>query len=168
MVIVEGDRDAQRWLLTGQGRVDDWLYELTDEISFFAYGRIHEHAPGRIGGLVEIDPAHEPEIGSFEATAGVMPDLTEETFGRGLGSDPADFPVYVEVGTGVFGEHGTPIESIPGHVMGPFEFMGEMIFAREVKGQRGQHYVRAAFEDTVGWLPGRIETALLELGRRTE
>lgn len=167
MTIVEGDREVQEWLVAEPGRIDDWLYELVDETSFFASARLRERAPGKIEGLVDTDLANEPEPGLFQAIAGVGPDITEETFGRGLGSDPADYPVYVEVGTGIFGEHGTPIETIPGHVMGPFEaFWGEMIYAKSVKGQPGQHYARQSFEDTVGWLPGRIEVALHELGRR--
>lgn len=167
MTIVQGDRETKDWLIAEPGRIDDWLYELVDETSFFASERLTERAPGEISGLVSVDVATELDRGVFEAVAGVEPDITEETFSRGLGSDPADYPVYVEVGTGVFGEFGTPIKTIPGHRMGPFEFMGNMIWVSEVRGQRGQHYARASFEDTVGWLPGRIEVALHELGRRT-
>lgn len=166
MTIVEGDREVQEWLVAEPGRIDDWLYELIDETSFFASARLRERAPGSIEGLVDTDLASEAEPGLFQAIAGVGPDITKETFGRGLGSDPADYPVYVEVGTGIFGEHGTPIETIPGHVMAFMGREGRMIFTGKVAGQPGQHYARESFEDTVGWLPGRIEVALHELGRR--
>lgn len=166
MVIVEGDREAKSFLIDS-GRIDDWLYELTDDAAFFAAGRLRERAPGSISGLVDFDPTRELEIGSYEAIAGVEPDILEEDFGRGLGSDPADYPVYVELGTGIFGEFETMIETIPGHVMGPFlGSWGDIIYARRVKGQPGQRYAEQSFEDTVGWLPGKIEVALIELGRR--
>lgn len=173
MVIVEGDREVKDWLIAEPEHIDDWLYELVDEVSFFAAGRLRERAPGGISGLVDIDLANELDPGHFEAVAGVEPDITEETFGRGLGSDPADYPVYVEVGTGIFGEFGTPIEAIPGHLMGPisaFSMTGihdSFFFTKSVKGQKPQHYARESFEDTVGWLPARIEVALHELGRRS-
>lgn len=165
--IVEGDREVQEWLVAEPGRIDDWLYELVDEVSFFAAGRLREHAPGHIDQLVDIKLATELEVGHFEAIAGVEPEITPDTFGRGLGSDPADFPVFVDQGTGVFGEVGTPIETIPGHVMAFMGRDGHMVFTPRVAGQRPQHFSLHSFEDTVGWLPARIEFALRDLGRRS-
>lgn len=168
MVIVEGDRDAKRWMRTANARVDDWLYELVDEMIFVAAGRLRERAPGSIPGLVDIRPAHETATGAFEGIAGVEPDITEETFHSGLGSDPADFPVFVEVGTGIFGPVGQPISSIPGHLMGPIfdPAVGRNIYVQTIQGQRPQRYAERSFEDLVDVAPVMIRDGLFELGRR--
>lgn len=169
MVLVEGEDRVKAWLLSSNRIVDDWLYEVVDEMIFYAYERIRQHAPGRIHELVDVIPAHETATGAFEGIAGVEPEIAEETFHRGLGSDPADFPVFVEVGTGIFGETGTPISTIPGHLMGPIfdPERGHNIFTSIVKGQPGQHYVRHSFEELVERTPVVLKASLLELGKRT-
>jgi hypothetical protein len=160
-LIILGDDEAKAMLHAEPALVDVWLSGLVDDISDFAAERLRVHAPGRIDQLV--DAAHDlpGEAGAIEATAGVIPDITEGNFNRGLGSDPADWPVFVDVGTGVYGAHGSPIRSIPGNVM-VFEADGQRIFARQIKGQPAQHYSDRAFEDTVGWTPARIELAARE------
>lgn len=167
MVLVEGDDRVKRWLSGSSGRVDDWLYELIDAMAFYASERIKQRAPGHIDQLVDITLAHELDPGAFEAIAGVEPDITEDTFGRGLGSDPADYPVFVEVGTGIFGPVGEPISTIPGHVMGPIKdpSTGKDFFATVIQGQRPQRYVEQAHEDLVLWTPVKIRERLPELGR---
>lgn len=199
--IVEGDGEAKRWLRSGSDRISDWLYELVDDVMFYAVERIEIHAPGNIKLLVGYDPAHE--VGDrhrFEAVAGVEPDISREGFRgvpasgisppgalagegsapfgamssqSGLGSNPADYPVFVEVGTGIFGPIGQPISTIPGHKMrwigthygGEFGHGGFM-FAETVQGQPGQHYTENAHSDTVAATPAKILAALPELGRR--
>lgn len=168
MVIVQGDREVKDWLLTGSARVDDWLYELVDGAVFYAAQRIKEHAPGHIDQLVDVSLAHEHATGAFEGAAGVEPEITESTFHVGLGSDPADFPVFVEVGTGIFGPIGQPISSIPGHLMGPINDGGREIFVAVIQGQRPQHYVENAYHDLVETTPVRIQEKLPELGRHHE
>lgn len=164
--LVQGDAETKHWLRSQDRRVDDWLYELVDGLVFYAAGRMRERAPGSIKELVDIDLATETATGAFEGIAGVEPDITEDTFHRGLGSNPADSPVFVEIGTGVFGEVGEPISSIPGHLMGPIEWMGDIYYASTIQGQKPQRYAEQSFEDTVHVAPERIMAALPELGRR--
>lgn len=171
MVLVEGEKEVKAFLSTRNQRVNDWLYQVTDAMVFYAAERISQHAPGHISELVGVHLAHETETGAFEATAGVEPDISQENFsGRssvhGLGSNPADYPVFVEVGTGIFGPVGTPISSIPGHLMGPIHdpFTGRDIFVKVVKGQRPQHYAERSFEELVEHTPVMLKAALPELG----
>lgn len=161
-VTVIGDDEAKAWLRGGRARVNDWLYQLTDSIVFHEADQLHELAPGRIKDLVSVALARETEPGVFEGTAGVEPEVTEASFARGLGSDPADFPVYVDQGTGIFGEFRSPIYAIPGHVMGPIEWEGRTIYVTSFKGQPAQHFSDRAFADTVAWIPARIEEARAE------
>jgi hypothetical protein len=145
--------------------VDRWLTDLVDDTVDYAAARLHEHAPGKITDLVGSEGAQfDPHIGFIEGEAFVLPDIQEEIdHPRGLGSSPADYPFYVDVGTGVYGEHGTPITSLPGHVMGPVEWGGRMIYIKFDKGQRPQHYSDAAHKDTDVWLPGKIQEAKSKL-----
>lgn len=167
-VLVEegtGSADAKEWLRGANRRVDDWLYELADSLTFFAAGRLVEHAPGKIKGLVGTKPAHETITGAFEGVAGVEPDILQENFHRGVGSDPADYPVFVEVGTGVFGPVGTVISSMGGRLMGPIPWEGRQIFTRVVQGQRPQLYAERSFLELVAVTPVRIKEELPSLGR---
>lgn len=166
MIIVMGDDEAKAFLRAERGVVDIWLGGLVDDIADFAADRLRAHAPGSIEMLVETAHDTAGGVGAREATAGVIPDITQENFSRGLGSDPADWPVFPDVGTGIYGEHGTPIRVIPGNVM-VFESHGERIFAHTIKGQPAQHYSDRAFEDTVAYAPVRVEMALRELSAAT-
>jgi hypothetical protein len=161
-ILVVGDEDAKRGLRGIDNKIDDWLYELVDSIAFQAADRLRVHAPGSIPDLVGVDLTSEENVGAFEATAGVEPDFSLEDFGHGLGSDPADYPVYVDQGTGIYGEKKTPITVIPGNFM-TFFVNGRRIFTNIVQGQPAQHFSQKANDDTMGWVPMRIEFALKEL-----
>lgn len=163
--IVIGDEDAKRGLRGAKGKVDDWLYELIDSVVFHAQAALRETAPGRIKGLVDVDIAKEREPSVFEGSAGVLPDPLENFVSR-RGSRRGDFPYYVEAGTGVYGEHASPILAVPGHLMGPIDFEGRDIFIRSFAGQRGQHYGEHAFEETVAWVPAQIELSKAALEAR--
>lgn len=169
LVIVEGDKEAKHWLRTADDRVDDWLYEIVDEIVFFAAARMRQHAPGGISELVDVDLADRQIAAGdvFEGTAGVMPDITEtgRPHHHQIGSNPEDYPVFVEVGTGIFGPVGEPITSFPGTVMA-FLWGNRQIFTNVVQGQRPQHYAEHSFEETVVQTEVVIRGALPELGRR--
>lgn len=170
MMLVTGDNEVKAWLRTEDHRVNDWLYELVDGLVVYADARIRELAPGSISELVELDPAHETATGAFEGVAGVVPAVTEKTLHVGLGSDPADFPVFVEVGTGIFGAVGHPISSMhPDHLiglMGPIPYLGREIFVSSIKGQRPQRYAGRSFDDLVERTPVVIKGALPALGSR--
>lgn len=159
---VEGADGLAEWFRTADERVDRWILDLVDDTAVYSGRKLVEHAPGTIKDLVSVDEAQavqEHTAGSIEAVAGVHPDLGE-TEPRGLGSSSSDYPYFVDVGTGIYGEFGTPITSFPGGVMGPFEFQGRMIYARSVKGQPAQDYSGASFRDTNAYLPLRIEGSL--------
>lgn len=160
VVHVEGSEGLERWLESLDRHVDAWLVGLSDDLAGYAGDRIQQHAPGRIRDLVGIDRASRANLGIIEAVAGVHPDLDKELEGVGLGSSPADYPFYVDVGTGIYGEFGTPITSFPGGVMGPIEFRGRMIYASSIKGQPAQDYSGASYRDTTAYLPLRIAGTL--------
>lgn len=161
MTIVMGDEEAKAYLRAMPAQVDAWLSELVDDFADFAGERLRAHAPGRIDQLVDV--AHDEPGGgrSREAVAGILPDVTQENFSRGLGSDPADWPVFPDVGTGIYGEYHKEIQVIPGNVM-VFEHGDIRVFARSTRGQPAQHFSDRAFEDTVGWAPARVELAVRE------
>ncbi len=162
IVIIEGARETEAYLHHGSEMADHMLRDLVNDAAEYAAHRLELHAPGRIDALVAVDQAPLASVGRMEAVAGVLPDPDELGSDRGLGSDPADWPVFVDVGTGIYGEHHKPIETIPGHVM----VWGEgdsKIFARRVKGQPGKHYSDEAFHDTVEWMPSRLARTRLPL-----
>lgn len=129
-------------------RVDDWLLEVVDAGIFHAQERLVAHAPGGIKDLVDVDlPRFELAGSIVTGEAYVDPDLDETSDDGGLGSSPADYPYYVDVGTGIFGDVGTPITAFPGHVMGPIEYGGRMIYVKSFKGQPAQRYSDAAARD---------------------
>jgi hypothetical protein len=165
--LIVGDEDAKSWLHAAPGAVNTWLRDLVGDTVDFSADRLRAHAPGGIDALVESDRPSADVLGPIEGVAGVLPDITQETFNRGLGSDPADYPVFVDVGTGIFGERGTPIRTIPGHVM-VIDFPEGKLFTNVIRGQPGQHYSDRAFEETVGWLPGRLEVAVREFSAESK
>lgn len=162
--VVVGDREAKDYLRRGSTRVDEWLYELVDAITFHAADRLREHAPGRIKRLVEVDLPDSPQPKYVRGVAGVTSDpLKEESVG---GSDEGDFPFYVDQGSGLFGEHHRIIFG-GGTLMGPFQHDGRKTFTRFFRGQEAQHFSDRAFADTIAYTPGRIQLAKSELVPRT-
>lgn len=160
--LVLGDDEAKAYLHHGDEMVERMLIDVTGDIAEHAADEIRTTAPGRIKELVSHDDPHVPTPGVVVAEAGVEPEITEETLGRGMRSDPADFPVYVEKGTGIYGEYARPIVMLPGIVM-VFEYHGHKIFTPYIAGQRGQHYTEHAYEATLGWIPSRLERAKLPM-----
>ena len=137
-------------------RVDAWLVDLVNDTVDFGAARLRDHAPGRIADFVTSDgPQPEPQIGAIEGVAGVTADPLEGFISK-RGSKRADFPVYVDIGTGLYGEHGRPITAFPPNLMGPVEIAGQMRYLSEIAGQPAQHYSDEAMRDTDAWLPGKI------------
>ena len=143
-------------------RVDRWLDDLVDDAVDYGARRLKVHAPGGIDALVVTDgPQYEPDVGAIEGVAGVTPDPVEESENpRGFESSPADYPFYVDVGTGVHGERGDIITAFPGDLMGPILYKGRMIYIRFSKGQEAQLYSDRAAEDLYLWLDERLVSAL--------
>jgi hypothetical protein len=167
--MVLGHREAQAKLLRASDDIDDWLYELSDAFAFEAADRLRVNAPGSIPELVDVQGSRETSPGNFEAIGGVEPDFSPATsFGRGLGSDPADYPVYVDQGTGIYGSRHEVIYPIPGHVMGPVFYRGRNIYIRSSKGQPAQHFSDASFRGVVDWAPTAIALALPDLERKID
>ena len=153
-------RELQGFLGELDDRVDAWLHDAVDDASRFAGERLVHHAHGSIKDLVAVDEPRPGDGGIIVGEAYVDPDFKEDFeddgLGRGLGSSPADYPYYVDVGTGIYGEFGTPITAFPGGVMGPIEYGGRMIYLKEIKGQPAQHYSDAAARDVDAFLDFRI------------
>jgi hypothetical protein len=153
----------QEWIGSLDDRVDSWLKDLVDDAVDFAAARLREHAPGRIDELVVSDgPQFEPQIGAIEGVAGVTSDPTEQFVSR-RGSRRADYPIFVDVGTGIHGPLARPITAFPGHAMGPIEFSGRMIYPTEIRGQHAQDFSGEATRDTDAWLPAHIDTSAVRL-----
>lgn len=164
--IVIGDDDAKRGLRGAQGKVDDWLVELSDSIAFHAADRLRALAPGHIPELVDTSLTTELDTGAIEAGAGVTRARGIADPNRGRDSDPQDYPVFVDQGTGVYGEKKSPIYATPGHLMGPIEWMGRDIYVPMVRGQIAQHFSERSFEDTVRFTGERIEFSKASLEAR--
>jgi hypothetical protein len=163
-VLILGDDEAEAYLRHGNVWVDRMMSDIVDDITDHAGDELRAHAPGRITELVGVSGAHMEEPGAIEGVAGVEPDIfggqfdDGGVFSRGLTSDPSDWPVFVDVGTGEFGEFHRPIQSLPGHPM-VFPVGNIRIFTQKVRGQRAQHYSDRAFAATVGWVPARLARA---------
>ena len=164
-VTVVGDDRAKAYLYEQPGAADSFLADMVDDITEFNVGLLRVNAPGRIRELADRSLAVTDFEGVISGSSGIEPEITHASLRRGLGSDPSDFPVYVEERTGVFGARGTVIQSIPGHVMGPVFYQGRNIYIRSFKGQPGQHYARHSYEQTLAWLPGKLEREVHGLGR---
>jgi hypothetical protein len=165
-VEVTGNEGLLEWAKRFDDQIDSWLTDLVNDTVNFAESRLRAHAPGKIKDLVTTDgPKFEVNMGWIQGFAGVLPDFNEDSLGdRGEKSNPADYPYFVDVGTGIYGETGTPITSLPGHVMGPILMGGRMVYTKSIKGQPAQHYSDAAFRDTDVYLPLRIQSDIHKLG----
>jgi hypothetical protein len=166
--IVLGDDRAKTSLRKADAVIDDWLYELTDDVAQKAGDRLRANAPGAIDRLVSIDLVEEVGPSSFESIAGVEQDTFYGNSDRGLGSSPRDYPIYVDQGTGIYGEKKSPIHTIPGNLMGPIRFKGRTHFVPSFKGQPAQHFSERSFIDTIGWTPFRIDEGVVELRHKID
>lgn len=163
-ILVTGDDEASAWLRSGNEHVMSMVTDVVDDIAEHAADELRSLAPGRIGAeLVDVAHAYMSEPGIVEAVAGVEPEITPDTFTRGLGSDPADFPVFVDQGTGEFGQYRRPIEVIPGNVM-VIPFPEGKVFTPKIKGQEAQQFSERAWENTIFWTPVRLFSASLPSG----
>lgn len=81
-----------------------------------------------------------------------------------IGSDSSHYPIFVDVGTGIFGDTGSRIFAHTAKRM-HFEIDGHEIFAESVAGQRGQHFVAAteAFAQALLRTDPHIRLALDEM-----
>jgi hypothetical protein len=165
-VIVVGDDEAKRGLRHAEGAIDDWLYEMADKVAFQASDRLIAHAPGNIDDLVRVDLVDQVRPGVFESKAGVVPATFPSYVGRGVTSDSAEYPVFVDQGSGIYGARRTPVVAPPGNLMGPIRYKGRTIYIKSFKGQIAQHFSDKAFDDTVSWVPAQIELALPDLERK--
>lgn len=158
-VLEVDDDEAQDFLRGGSERINRMTRELVSDIAEHAAEEIRALAPGRIKGFVDFVPERFPEPGTVEAWAGVTPaNISSEGKTQvQIGSDPADYPWYVEAGTGEHGEFGTAITVPPGNVM-VFPYKGSTVFARSVKGQEPQRYVERSYENTIAWVPAKLAT----------
>lgn len=142
--------------------VDAWLRDLVGDTVEHAASSFVDRAPGRIRDFVTSDPPQLDRGSVIEGVAGVTPDPLEGFVSK-RGSRRADFPLYVDVGTGLFGEHQRPITSFPPNLMGPIELGGEMVYLSQTRGQPAQDYSGEATRDTDAWLDSHIEHSMSRL-----
>lgn len=124
-------------------------------------GRMEEHT--------KHTDAVDDLVGTIEARLGITPIEEAGSFHHG-DSDSSHYPVFVDQGTGIFGETRTPI--FAKHVMengklGYMHFEGDHgeIFTQEVKGQRPHLFIAAtmAFAEAVLHSDPHIRIALDEM-----
>lgn len=60
---------------------------------------------------------------------------------------PAAYVGFVNEGTGIYGPTGTPITPKKGEVL-KFQYGGQTVFAKSVKGQKGQKFVEKSIKET--------------------
>jgi len=151
-------REFRDWLDGLDDRVDAWLHDVVDEAVDYGGAQLVAHAPGSIKDLVGTDDPRPGDEGVLvHGEAYVIPAIDEKGDNDAKpGSNPEDYPYYVDVGTGIFGERGAPITAFPGGVMGPIEYGGRMIYLKSTKGQRAQLYSEAAADDVDAMLDFRI------------
>jgi hypothetical protein len=166
LTFIEGAERARTYLLEVDERSDVMVSDLIDDIAEHAESELRELAPGEIGlELVGLRDSKVLEPGVLEAIAGVHPDLNDALLDspRGLDSDPADYPVFVDQGTGVFGDRGKVIRMMPGHFM-VINFPDGKVFTKTVQGQPAQKFSERAYENTIRWTPRRLATMRLHSG----
>lgn len=121
--------------------------------------------PKRTGALIEHTTHTDVDdlVGLIEARLGIKPVDEASSFHHGS-SDSRDYPIFVDRGTGIFGETGSPIYSKHNGPM-VFEEDGRTIFTRAVAGQEGQHFVAAteAFAEALLREDQHIRLALAEM-----
>lgn len=133
--------------------------------------------PKRTGAMEEATShtdAVDDVVGLIEAKLGIraidnsaVPGLGGTTISQRFDYHPSDsshYPIFVDAGTGVFGDTGSPIFARSGKAM-HFEVDGREIFARMVMGQHGQHFFAAteAFAQALLRMDPHIRLALDEM-----
>ena len=179
IIKIEGKREAQAFFLSAESRVDTWGRKLVNNTAEYAAGRLRAHAPGGIDALVSVNQTHLDAFGALQAVAGVERDISMGTLGfsssqgfddlrsqtrmPGIASDPADYPVYVDQGTGIYsvgdGAPGKPIHALPGSFMRFVAADGRLVVTTTVKGQRPVLFSAKAAEDTLRHMPFLLEKA---------
>jgi len=76
----------------------------------------------------------------------------------------ADYVDFVEEGTGIYGPKNSPILPSKKQVLTGWTYEGKTVFARSVKGQKGQHMVKKSMEDVATRLPQHFTVALNKNG----
>lgn len=135
-------------------RLHQALVEMVRSTVVEAARFLRAEVPKDTGRLAEaVDHSQVEDLAkTIEARLGIKP--VGESFVPGAGgqaisprsayqpSDSSHYPVFVDRGTGVFGPTASPIFARVGHAM-VFEIDGHTVFARQVQGQHGQHFMAA-------------------------
>jgi hypothetical protein len=109
--------------------------------------------------LLESHVAQHPVFSDSEGFMGSIgiPSIPENRRRTTTGSsDPADYVLFKDRGTGMFGSEGHPIYGV-NHVM---KFPGmddEDVYRRSVKGQEGAEFTRRTYEEMFEALPADVE-----------
>jgi hypothetical protein len=77
-------------------------------------------------------------------------------------TNSAEYAVYVNEGTGVYGPRSRRITPVNAKVL-HWEKGGTQYFAKSVKGIKGKHFVEAAVKDMEGKLPNILQQAVNKL-----
>lgn len=178
-VQAEGVKEVQAFFLSAHARVDQWGKSLVNDVAEYAADRLRALAPGEIPALVSTDEVHVDAFGALQAIAGVEPDISRGTLGfssaqgfdsflarsrmPGIGSDPAHYPVFVDVGTGIYsigpGAPRKPIHALPGSFMRFIAANGRLVTTTTVLGQPPKNFSRQAYAYTIKHLPFLISKA---------
>lgn len=179
VVRVDGKKEAQAFLRSAEARVDRWGTRFVNNVAEYAATRLRAHAPGGIDALVTVDETHLDAFGVLQSIAGVERDVSVGTLGfssaqgfdsirnrtrmPGIASDPADYPVYVDQGTGIYsvGDNAPrkPIHALPGSFMRFIAADGRLVTTTVVMGQQPTLFSAKAAEDTRRHLPFLVDKA---------
>jgi hypothetical protein len=129
------------------------IQDALDDVALFAEGEAKSHAPRKTGNLVRNigrDRAEMTRPHHYSAAVGV--------------ARTAPYGIWVHEGTGLFGRMRRPIRPLVGNVLA-FDVMGRSVFARSVKGQRANPFMREAYRVTRDtYLPARMKRLAEEVG----
>ncbi len=76
---------------------------------------------------------------------------------------PAHYVTYVNDGTGIYGPYKTPITHPSIGKKFAFQVNGQMIYTRQIKGQKGQRFVERSIEETQSKIEGFYIKAVREV-----
>ena len=150
--IEAGDEFVAR-LKAKSHEVGHLIQDALDDIALFIEGDAKGRAGFRTGNLRRnINRVHAKETrpGHHEAVVGV--------------SRTAPYGVWHHEGTGIFGARRRPIRPQTGNVL-VFSVGGRTVFARSVKGQRANPFMREAYRTAQAtYAPGRVEKLRHDIG----